>query len=214
MDTQSGSQPVNETDARWITFAELAAARGIDKDSAVALVRRHGWRRQRDNRGHVIALVPLTWMRAETDSQADGLPDRQSDVFETALAAIREAKDGEIATLRAKIATLREELTRAIEVIRTAHNGEVAALGANAAASEVRADRAEAAIAGERTRADTLQRRVDIQIAVIDGFKAELEQAHQATWALQDAIKALRAADAARRARGRLHRVRAAWRGE
>ncbi len=42
-----------------MTFAELADARGISKSSAIKLVHRHGWRRQRDDQGHVRALVPL-----------------------------------------------------------------------------------------------------------------------------------------------------------
>ena len=64
-----------ENAARWMTFAELGAVRGISKASAIKLVRRHGWRRQRDNQGHVRALVPLTWAERE----GDGEPDRGRD---------------------------------------------------------------------------------------------------------------------------------------
>jgi hypothetical protein len=42
--------PADTDDGRWMTFAELAAARGISKASAIKLVRRHGWRRQHDRR--------------------------------------------------------------------------------------------------------------------------------------------------------------------
>lgn len=53
---QADRRPDSGDGARWMTFAELAKTLGVSKDSAVTLVRRHGWRRQRDNRGHVIAL--------------------------------------------------------------------------------------------------------------------------------------------------------------
>src|SRR5690349_19397517 len=62
--SEARGEPYNN-DARWMTFAELALIRGTSKRAAVTLVRRHGWRRQRNNEGHVIALVPLTWATPE-----------------------------------------------------------------------------------------------------------------------------------------------------
>ena len=35
--------------ARWMTPAELSPIRGTSKRAAITLIRRHGWRRQRDN---------------------------------------------------------------------------------------------------------------------------------------------------------------------
>jgi hypothetical protein len=52
--------------ARWMTFTELAAARGISRASASRLVRRRKWRRQSDNQGNVLILVP-----PEDSEQAD-----------------------------------------------------------------------------------------------------------------------------------------------
>ena len=78
-DSQPNDQPDSRRDSedlRWMTFKELAEARRISRLSAATLVRRHGWRRQRDNRGHVIALVPLTWASFEPNSQADDQPGR------------------------------------------------------------------------------------------------------------------------------------------
>ena len=43
---------------RWVMLRELAEIREISQHSAARLVRRHGWRRQTDNRGQVQALVP------------------------------------------------------------------------------------------------------------------------------------------------------------
>ena len=54
-----------------MTFGELAAIRGISKLSAVALVRRRGWRRQRDNKGHMTALIPAGWADSEPTDQGE-----------------------------------------------------------------------------------------------------------------------------------------------
>jgi hypothetical protein len=56
---------------RWMTFADLADARRISKASAIKLVRRHGWRRQRDNKGNVLALVPLPWAQDTEGPEGD-----------------------------------------------------------------------------------------------------------------------------------------------
>ena len=50
---------VTGDDSRWMTFAELAKARGISRVSAERLVRRHKWRRQPGNDGRVLVLVPV-----------------------------------------------------------------------------------------------------------------------------------------------------------
>jgi hypothetical protein len=49
--------------ARRMTYAELAAVRGISALSAERLVRRHQWQRQTGNDGVVRVLVPLTEAR-------------------------------------------------------------------------------------------------------------------------------------------------------
>jgi hypothetical protein len=48
-------------DGRWLTDSELAEIRRIDRHSAVKLVMRHGWRRQKDARGALRILVPPEW---------------------------------------------------------------------------------------------------------------------------------------------------------
>jgi hypothetical protein len=69
------AQPMDDlNDGRWMTFAELAAARGTSKRAANVLVRRHGWRRQRNNAGHVIALVPRTWQDRQDEGETHSEP--------------------------------------------------------------------------------------------------------------------------------------------
>jgi hypothetical protein len=52
-----------------MTYAELAAARGISKSSAIKLVQQHGWRRQRDAQGQVRAFIPLPWAQPQATGQ-------------------------------------------------------------------------------------------------------------------------------------------------
>jgi hypothetical protein len=92
-----------------VSFAELAEARGIEEASAIRLVRRRHWRRQRDNQGYVRALVPETWLSGQEDRSPDDPGDNPPDTtpFQAALTALRDAKDGEIATLREVVDGLR-----------------------------------------------------------------------------------------------------------
>jgi hypothetical protein len=48
-------------DSRWMSYTELAEARRIATASAIKLVLRRGWRRQKDNHGIMRALVPPEW---------------------------------------------------------------------------------------------------------------------------------------------------------
>ncbi len=50
-------------DTRWMTYAELAQARGIKEPAAVRLVQRRGWERQPGNDGSTRVAVPLGELR-------------------------------------------------------------------------------------------------------------------------------------------------------
>ena len=69
-------------DGRWMTYAELAVARRIDKQSAVKLAFRRRWRRQRDNRRIVRVLVPgdaTEPQQASRDRSMDASNDASND---------------------------------------------------------------------------------------------------------------------------------------
>ena len=90
-----------------------------------------------------------------------------------------------------------------------------------AEAADQRADRAEQALAGERSRADVLRERLDVQAAELTTARVGQEQAETAAAADRAArgqaeveAKQLREAEAARQSLGRWARIRAAWRGE
>lgn len=126
-----------------MTFAELAEARGTSKRAAVVLIRRHGWRRQRDNAGHVRALVPPPWdqpVMRSADAERAGHSAPPTGAYEApaletlaqALAALqqaqererealREAQERERAAHRAEVVGLREALGRAQDEAQEAH---------------------------------------------------------------------------------------------
>jgi hypothetical protein len=211
-------------DARWMTFTELAEVRGISKASAIKLIRRRGWRRQRDNQGHVRALVPLPWASGEEDGERDRAGDREPDnqrdstpgslpytgAIEVMLQALREAKDSEIAILR-------EHLARSVALIdgfrERADRAEARAEEANKRADEVRraaearAEKAETALGAERQRADALRDRLGEAQTCAD-------EAHALARAAEEAAAELRQDEAARKARGLVARLRAALRRE
>jgi hypothetical protein len=212
----------DQADARWMTFAELAAARGISKLSAAALVRRHGWRRQTDNRGRVMALVPRDGPELRRPVEADHPRDHPPDdpaytaAFETALAAIEAAHARELATLREQVASAEQarlslqamveqfagQLRDADQIMkaeRARSDALLADLHRDLDAAKEHVDRAEAAIAEERARVDALR----------DRLEAAQQQAQEAA----QAAAALRQADAERKARGRLRRAWDGWRG-
>jgi hypothetical protein len=226
--TTPPDHPPDETDAQWMTFAELAAARGISRDSAIALVRRKRWRRQRDNRGHTLALVPNDGpelRRAVPVIQGDHPPDdRWATAFyaqalaalEDALTALREAKDGEIATLRYLVDGMRSTVARAEDRATRADSrateAEVRVVSLEADLQEKDAQLADAAERTDRLEQDLAAARI-IARAAQRAAQEAVEQARAEAQTAQDSAAALRQADEARKARGRLRRAWDGWRG-
>jgi hypothetical protein len=174
------------TDGRWMTYAELAEARGIDKASALKLAFRHkDWPRRKNNRGQMQVCVPADWAAGQ-DKSRDESTDASID-----LSSITNRFDAALATLRER-----------------------------AEAADQRADRAEQALAGERSRADVLRERLDSQAAELTAARVGQEQAEGAAVADRAAreraeaeARQLREAEAVRQSLGRWARLRAAWRG-
>jgi hypothetical protein len=105
--------------ARRMTYAELAAVRGISAASAERLVRRRRWPRQAGNDGVVRVLVPLEEARDHRKSaDSDVTPDKAPDVRTSALTSpLISAPDVTpvIRTLESAVETLREQLAKANE---------------------------------------------------------------------------------------------------
>src|SRR5208337_3347318 len=163
-DRTGDRQADSMADGRWMTFAELSQSRGISKTSAMKLVSRHGWRRQKNNKGHVRALVPVAWVGVAADDTRE--PNTAADMSR----AIR-AFDSAIATLREQL--VRETgRTEAAERARTALTVQLAQAEAGRAAERYRAEADREA----RTRAEAEAVALRAQL---DQARAEAQRAHR-----------------------------------
>jgi hypothetical protein len=253
-------------DGRWMTYDELAAVRQIGRRAAIRLAQRHRLRRQPGNDGLARVWVPTDMASSSPRrptppvTDADDNPNvTPSDVatpfhahalaaLEDALAALREAQEGEIATLREMIGGLRDTVARAEnravnaeqragvaeanatalrdrlntmqEQLADAHAALETAAAADARTKQAEQDRerAEAGWDAERASAAALRNTIDElkagQTLMADMHAAELTAAHGAARTAEERAEALGRAEDARRARGLVARLRAAWRGE
>jgi hypothetical protein len=223
-------------DGRWMTFAELSQSRGISKTSAMKLVNRHGWRRQKNNKGQVRALVPIEYVAADDTKEPNGTADmsRAIRAFDSAIGTLREQLAREIgrteATERARAALTvqlaQAEAGRAAERFRAEAEKE-ARTQAEAEAEALRAQldqaRAEAQQATQAAEAEEARLRQATELAVQEA--KELWEAEAARAAREEAanrptvasridevqLRRLQEAERARRSRSRLQRLRAAW---
>ena len=179
-------------DGKWLTYQQLAEVRRISKPSAIRLVMRHRWRRQRDNERVVRVLVPPDMLesdRAPYDASDDATGDELHDtsvatgalaVLEDALGALREqlnaanaradhAETGR-AEERRRADDLRERLIAMQEQLADAH----AALQA-AAEAGARAGRAEQGRDEERGRADRADAALTAERARADALRDRLD---------------------------------------
>ena len=171
---------------RWMSYAEIGAARGISAESAARLTLRKKWRRQAGNSTTVLIAVPLTELERTARRRTLRVRPRQAAASAPGQGSSSAPDISRIVSgLEAALATVREQLERE----RT-----------RADAAEGRADRAGEALAGERSRADLLRDRQD-------ALQAELRQAWEAVAELRQA------GEGARQAGGLLARLRAALRG-
>jgi hypothetical protein len=166
MDEDMASDDGYDTsDGEWLSYAELATRRGIDRQSAFKLAARHRWRRQKGNTGQVRVFVPSAFAEPEDKSSDNGYDlSHHLAAFETALRTVREAHAGEAAALR-------EHLERSEK-------------------------RVEELLAGQ-----------ELTVRMVADADARAQAAQQA-------VEEFRSLEEARKRRGRLARLRAAWRGE
>jgi len=224
-----------------MTFAELAEVRRISKASAIKLIRRHGWRRQRDNKGHVRALVPLPWLEGneqqEPDTQPDNLGDREAyspaeipglsrviSAFEAAVTSItllaeNTEKRADRAEIRAESA---ESRVNQAELDLSAERNQAERLKSELEKAQISQGEAEADAAELRVRLDAAEasvERAEQDLATerkrAETAAAELRQAEAAVQkAEQDRTAAVAMADEAVRAAEELRQADAKRAGE
>lgn len=127
-------------EARWMSYAELAEARGISTASATRLAMRRKWPRRLGNDGTARVAVPVGQDQPSRDDRDDVGNDitRAVNALETAVATLREQLDG--ANSRAHRA----------EQAREALQTELTAWLEASAKAEDKAKASEAALAIER----------------------------------------------------------------
>ena len=150
-----GSPPDDPPDGRWMTFAELARSRGISRDSAIALVRRKRWRRQRDNRGHTLALVPDDGPELRRPIAASQDDNRHDDTPDDRGAASFHARA--LAALEGALEALQEGHKAEVSALQTTHAGEVRVLGSQLAEAQSQADQARAEAVAAQGRVERLE---------------------------------------------------------
>jgi hypothetical protein len=194
-------------EGQWLTYAELAAIRHIDRASAVRLAIRRHWRRQKGNTGREVrVLVPPEALTG----------DRSVDTSEVRSGHTSDDVAHVVSAFETALTTLREQLERSearadrLDMLVQSEGRQLIAVEAKAAAAETRAQAAEKGREAVESEARDLRERLEQAEAAAE--QARREAVHEAREAAQ-AFEALRAVEAARLAQGLLARLRAAWRG-
>jgi hypothetical protein len=199
----------------WLTWQQAGDKFGLSPDAVRMRARRLGWRTQPGNAGRTLVEVPEDAEVKPRERTSERAPEASAE-HETMFARLTELLT--VADARAERADLRadraEQRAEQAEQRADAANTDRRAAEAREEAERARADRAEQAAASERTRTEALRDRLDtIELAKREAEEATGRAQHEATEA-RHAAEELRQADQARKARGRLRRVLAAWRGE
>jgi hypothetical protein len=214
--TEQSSEPTTgwptsrPTGSAWFTYAQAGERLGMSAEAIRSRARRAGWRTMPGNDGKALVLIPDD---ATIEPRPAGRPgqrpaEQTEDVARLtealAAAADRLADQLEHERARADAAvTLAAELREAIAVLEARLAGSEGAL----AEARAHAERAETSRDTDRARAEALRQMLDEAEAAEERARARVETA-------EDYVEALRQTEEARRGRGRLARLRAAWRGE
>jgi hypothetical protein len=210
----------------WLTYAQAGERFGLTPDAMRMRARRLGWRTQPGNDGRTLILVPADALIEPRSRPPKGLPKRAAgglveqteqlgrmlDLFEAADArADRAESRAEQAETRAERAEHRAE-----QAEQRADRAEEERTTAQALADHAQAQLVDATARADRLRDNLDSTHADMVTAERRAKEAEdrARQAHAEAQAALRAAATLRQADAARRAKGRLHRILAAWRGD
>ena len=131
----------------WMTYGEIAAARGIKRSAAIRLVQRHRWtKREGSNDGFAHILVPDEWAKPGDRTPPDVLERRHPTTSPP-------DNTRTVSALQAAIVAMRGHLEQA--------SARMEADAATIAKLEQWLERAEQGMASERARADTILARFE-----------------------------------------------------
>ena len=167
-----------------LTYAEIAERLGISGDAARQLVRRRGWLRIVPNRRGATTTVIVPEDDMAGEQRRDTYPADEGGT----------TPDGNRLELRLALTTV-DRLSQ-----------QLAEAAAKVDQAERRADQA-------MERADRAEARADASSSRANSLQSDLDMARAQATTAHDALRTLRQADDARKARGLLARLRAAVRG-
>jgi chromosome segregation ATPase len=225
----------------WLTYADAAARFGISSEAVRQLALRHHWPRRKLNNdltGKVQVLVPddfearpRTPVQRPNEQESDARPTTPTDMLLEALHRERERADvaekqrdaaisradAAYADRRATEARLTEQIERESQRADQAF-GMIDGFRAERDREIARAERAEQALAGERTRLDALRDRMNAVESAARETQQTAEVHQDRLRAEVDSVRAelaeARRTEDERKGRGRWARLRAAWLGE
>ena len=179
----------------WMTYDELAAARGIDRQSAVKLALRHGWRKERDKFRVARVHVPPEWANGTRGKgpgrgpaaggspspaeQMQGAAEARAAQSDQARAVERSMWQGLLAQEREHVDNVERERARLLTVIDSLER-RVAAGEARADAAEEERRAAEARVDAERARTEALEQTVADERTRGDALREQAEAAERA----------------------------------
>jgi hypothetical protein len=212
---------------RWMTYDELAEVRGIKRIGAVRLVQRYKWRRQAGNDGRARVLVPHDALQPVRGTDAGTNAPIHVTPTSAGSAAGNDAGtmlEGALAALEDAVAALREQLDVAnaraerAESAITTERAKSDALRQQLVRADARSDELRTEAAALHERVEALQAgqdmMLDMHARALAAAQSDLDMARAQATTAHDALKAVRQAQADRKGRGLLARLRAAWRGE
>jgi hypothetical protein len=91
--SRTATQAADPDALRWVSYVELAAARGISRLSAERLVRKRKWQKRPGNDNTVRVLVPANELTETADGRPSNRPSDRTDDRSGAIPALREALD-------------------------------------------------------------------------------------------------------------------------
>jgi hypothetical protein len=102
----------DRADTRWVSYTELAKARGISRESAIRIARRRKWPKREGNDGTIRVAVPLTDLTKPEADLLDIREDIPQDIPED-ISRIISGLEGRLADKDEHIASLQEWLAGA-----------------------------------------------------------------------------------------------------
>jgi hypothetical protein len=193
----------SDGNGQWMTYAEIADARGIKRIAAVRLTQRHGWRRQKGNDGFARVLVPPDMLRPERAHAGNIAGDVTGDSRVPSLLA---------QTVAALETALTEANGRADSALALADRTLTQLADADARADKLRTLLTEAEAQRDTARGEATAAKEAAE-AERDRIAGELAQAVERRTATEVEARVLREAENARQQLGRWRRAWRGWRG-